>query len=82
MNNTVIIILFIVGIVVAYCLGRSHPVHSIGKIVISDSDDPELQGKVQFIFDEEIEDLIQHKVITMDVRNELTKKYNHDNEEH
>lgn len=81
MSNIVLIILFIIGVIIAYCLGRSHPIKSIGEIVVSDSDDPKLDGKVQFIFNENIEDLILHKNVTLEVKNELTKKYNHDNEE-
>ena len=82
MNNIVLIILFIIGVIIAYVLGRSYPGHAIGSINITDSDDPNLQGKVTFIFDEEIEELIKHKTVMLLVHNNLSIKYNHDNEEH
>lgn len=85
MNNTTITILIIIfevlGLIVAYNLGKNRRAESRGKIVITDSDNPEFQGKVQFIFEDEIEDLIMYKTITLDIENQLTKKYNHDNEE-
>lgn len=77
----VIIVLFIVGVTIAYILGRTHKIHTIGDIIISDSDDPSLEGKVQFIFDEEIEKLITYKYVMLEIHNQLGIKYNHDNEE-
>ena len=75
------VVLFIAGVIIAYILGCTCKAHAIGQIVITDSDDPKLQGKVQFIFNEQIEDLILHKYVTLEVHNQLSVKYNHDNEE-
>lgn len=78
----VMIILFIVGVAIAYMLGKTSEMKNLGQIVISDPDpgDEEHYGKVQFIFEEEIEELLRYKYAVMEIKNELTIKYNHDNE--
>ena len=79
----IFIALFVIGVTIAYWLGRTKPMNSVGSIDITDSDEPDLQGKVTFIFNEEIEELIKHKYVTLTINNYMTlKKYNHDNEEH
>lgn len=70
----IFIALFVIGVVIAYYLGRTKPINPIGSIDISDSDDPNLQGKVTFIFDEQIEELIRHQYVTLAVHNNLTIK--------
>lgn len=78
----IIVVLFIVGFFIAYALGRTAPGRFRGKIIIQDSDDPEYAGKVNFMFDEEIEEIIEHRYISMRVENRLTRKnYSSDNAE-
>ena len=74
--------LFVIGFFIAYALGRTAPGRFRGKIIISDSDDPQYAGKVNFMFDEEIEEIIEHRYVSMRVENRLTRKnYSSDNAE-
>lgn len=79
----VMILLFILGVFIAYILGKTSEMKNLGQIIISDPDsgDDEHFGKVQFIFEDEIEELLRYKYAVMEIKNELTIKYNHDNED-
>lgn len=74
-----IIILFIIGFCIAYTLGRTSPGKFKGSIIISDSDDEQFEGKVKFIFTDEIEEIINYKYVTMNVINQMSRKYNAEN---
>ena len=81
-EKLIVVALFLLGILVAYVLGMRHNFHTQGYIDISDSDDDSHQGKVTFVFNDEIEQLIRHDYVMLKVNNKLTiKNYNHNNEE-
>lgn len=78
----IIVGLFCIGFFIAYALGRTSPGRFRGRIIIQDSDDPKYEGKVNFMFDEDIEEIIEHRYVSMRVENRLTRKnYNSDNAE-
>lgn len=78
----IVVILFVIGFFIAYALGRTSPGRFRGRIIISDSDDPQYAGKVNFMFDEDIEEIIEHRYVSMKVENRLTRKnYSSDNAE-
>lgn len=81
-EKLIIVALFLLGILVAYTLGMRHNFHTHGHIDISDSDDDDHQGKVTFVFDDEIEQLIKREYVMLKVNNKLTiKNYNRNNED-
>ena len=74
-----VFVLLVIGVVISYILGRTAPKRCQGKIVIQDSDDPEYAGKVQFVFEDEIDDIIKLHHVTMLVENQMSKKYSSSN---
>ena len=81
LRTIVIIALWIFAMVVSYIFGGMNTLRLRGKIVIEDTNEPEYYGKVQILLDEDIEEIMKHRYVSLEIVNNMRKKYNHDSED-